>query len=116
VSGLPAAVRIGAYWFPIRLVGADDLPERTAYGACYRSGKIEIRIRNDIAGALLVDTLIHEIFHAIWWVDRLGDDDGEERIVNNTASFLTQVLLDNPHVGAFIEATLAPLRLGPPES
>lgn len=46
----------------------------------------------------LVDTLLHEITHAIWWAYGLEDDDKEERIVRTMGAAWAQIWRDNPHL------------------
>lgn len=62
---------------------------------CYIKNKI--RIDESLSGPPLVDTLIHEINHAVWKVGHLSDKkQGEERAVSVMASTWTQIYRDNP--------------------
>ena len=56
-----------------------------------------IRIEENLKGTALVDTVLHEILHAIWKLGQLKDKrEDEERAVAIMATYLTQVLRDNP--------------------
>mgnify|MGYP000389055993 FL=1 len=56
-----------------------------------------IRIEQNLTGPPLVDTVLHEVLHAIWRLGQLKDKkEDEERTVSVMASYLTQVLRDNP--------------------
>lgn len=55
-----------------------------------------------------VNTLIHEVLHAIWHTQAVGCSDAEEeRIVNSMANGLTQVFRDNPRLIKFMLSDLA---------
>ena len=74
----------------------------------------QIRVDNRLKGAALVDTLLHEVFHAIYAMGRLKNkaqsedelEDQEERVVSVMATYLTQVLRDNPHLVKWINKNL----------
>ena len=56
-----------------------------------------IRIEQNLTGPPLVDTVLHEVLHAIWRLGQLKDKkEDEERVVAVMATYLTQVLRDNP--------------------
>jgi hypothetical protein len=56
-----------------------------------------IRIEQNLTGPPLVDTVLHEVLHAIWRLGQLKDKkEDEERVVSVMATYLTQVLRDNP--------------------
>ena len=46
--------------------------------------------------AKFIDTLIHEVGHAIWWAYGLEEKDTQERIVATQATAWVQVFQDNP--------------------
>lgn len=50
-----------------------------------------------------LDTVIHELLHAIWHQMSMGEHPPEEEVlVRKTAGGLTQVFLDNPHFIKYI--------------
>jgi len=62
----------------------------------------QIRVDSRLKSTALVDTLLHEILHAIAYTSgetldggRLHGENNEESVVNNFANYLTQVFRDN---------------------
>ena len=53
-----------------------------------------------------LDTLLHEIFHAVYLLYGLEEEDKEERIVTLMGIGFTQVLRDNPKVLKYINEVL----------
>jgi hypothetical protein len=73
----------------------------------FSSMEMLINIDPEIKGKIKeVDTLIHEINHAIYWAYGIEDADKEERIVGTFATAWTQVYRDNPELLAFITESL----------
>ena len=67
----------------------------------------QIRVDSRLEGGALVDTLLHELFHAIWSIGQLKEkDQEEERAVAVMASYMTQILRDNPNVVMWITKNL----------
>jgi len=57
-----------------------------------------IRIEEQLKGAVLVDTVKHELNHAIWAIGNLKDKkEEEERVCSVMASYQTQIDRDNLH-------------------
>lgn len=72
------------------------------YG-CYHSDKGVIKIQEGTEGKEYLNTLIHEVLHAIYYtygLKRLPDhtDEKEEHIVTTLGNALTQVITDNPEL------------------
>lgn len=68
-----------------------------------------IRIQENIPQTTkALESLLHEISHAIWWVYRLNDDDKEERIVSVMGMAWTQVYRDNPWLIEWIAESMKP--------
>lgn len=66
-----------------------------------------IRIEKDLSGPPLVDTVLHEMLHAIWKAGQLKDKkEEEERVVAVTATYLTQIFRDNPQFLNWIKKNL----------
>ena len=66
-----------------------------------------IRIDKGLKKGALVDTLIHEINHAVFAIGRLkSKEEKEERICSVMASVWTQIFRDNPHLMRFIQKEL----------
>jgi hypothetical protein len=69
--------------------------------------KSQIRVDSRLTGGALVDTLLHEVFHAIWAIGQLKDKgQEEERAVAVMATYMTQVIRDNPHLMRWIAKNL----------
>jgi hypothetical protein len=67
-----------------------------------------IRIEKTLTGGPLVDTVLHEILHAIWRLGQLKDvREAEERAVSVTASYLAQVIRDNPELIAWLQKEMS---------
>jgi hypothetical protein len=99
VDALPAKLRIGAHDISIHKMGESwgkDTPGAMSFGD-WSDARQTIRIRRQMRSkALAVDVILHEVFHAIYTLSGLRQNDGEERTVMVMASSLTQVLRDNP--------------------
>jgi len=66
-----------------------------------------IRIEENLKGTALVDTVLHEILHAIWKLGQLKDKrEDEERAVAMMETYLTQVLRDNPKMLTWLKKNL----------
>lgn len=57
-------------------------------------------------GAKFIDTLLHEIGHAIFWAYGIYDDDKEERTVATMATAMVQIYRDNMWLLSLIENVL----------
>lgn len=57
-----------------------------------------IYIDTTIKDIQILDTLIHEINHAIYWIYSLEDEDEEERTVSVLSTAWVQVYRDNPEL------------------
>ena len=61
-----------------------------------------IHIEKSLRGSILVDTLLHEIFHAIYAVGQLQRRDKEERIVSTFSVLSSGFYRDNPELIKFL--------------
>ena len=95
-------VKIGAFDFVIDILPLND----EIFGDfSYINGRI--RIEKNLKGPLLVDTLKHEINHAIFAVYQLkGNKDSEERICSVMASAETALWRDNKWLLGWIKKNL----------
>jgi hypothetical protein len=73
-------------------------------GSCeeygYFDGSSKIVIRDGLQNGDRLDTLVHELFHAVFNVTGVSVSD-EEKVVHTLATGLTTVMIDNP---AFMSA------------
>ena len=60
---------------------------------------MRIRVDENLKGTVLVDTVLHELNHVIWAIGNLKTEkEEEERVVAVIASYLTQIVRENPHL------------------
>lgn len=91
---LPPVVRVGP--FDVQIVGVSTR-ESFSRARCgeFSSTLLRITMDADAPAQKLVDTLWHEIMHAVYWAYNLRDGDDEERMCATLASALTQIHRDN---------------------
>ena len=71
-----------------------------------------IAIKEDQHPVEEADTLIHEIYHAIWYCMHIaGSGANEEEIVRRMASGFVSVLMDNPQLLKYLSAIQNPPQL-----
>ena len=102
---LPKSLRIAAFTFEIEEF------HPMAAAACRRYGEfsaMEMRIRIDpqAGDVKTVDTLMHEITHAIFWSYGIDDKDEEERVAGFMGTAWTQIYRDNPDLLRFLTEAL----------
>ena len=106
VESLPQYVKIGPYQFRLEMWTAQQAMGARRYGEC---STVEQRIsiqRDHVCPVRLLDTVLHEINHALFWLCNLGDDDKEEHIVGHLATAQVQLFADNPWLHTFIQRAL----------
>ena len=110
INGLPDRVKVGPYFygFSIEDIVWDkpDEPEENErmrlYGQCRNVDQV-IRLQRDYrCVGQAIDTVIHELLHAIWWSFHLDDKLEEEPAVTNIATGWTQLLMDNPKLDSWL--------------
>ena len=93
---LPATVRVGAHDFHILLLGPNAVIAEGKNGLFSSSCQtIEIGTTLPTRYAV-VDVVLHELAHAIFWTGGLEDKDDEERTVERFGGGLTGLFRDNP--------------------
>lgn len=98
----PKRVKISALDFSIEYV---PLNEELFGDFSYLNSRI--RIEKNLSGPPLVDTLLHEINHAVWKVWQLKDrKEDEERVVAVMAAAWTQIFRDNPGFSKWMQKEL----------
>lgn len=96
VEALPDVVRVGGYDWYLEKWNAHQARGASRWGEC-STGEMTIRIQLDMPTAQkAVDTLMHEISHAMFWVYGVQDEDKEERLVGALGSGLMALYRDNP--------------------
>ncbi len=94
-DALPPSIRVGYRTYAIEIMSAMHSTSRDVFGECDNCVGI-IRIRADLDRVKAVNTMLHEIMHACFYVAGLQDEDKQERTVTGLANQVTQVWRDNP--------------------
>jgi len=89
------------FWYQKEIPSCDD-----EWGQCQKDERIiSIRIHRDPVFTL--DTLLHEIMHAIWYEYQMNEDgEAEEAVVGKLSSGMVKVLAANPELVKFIKRSL----------
>ena len=106
LSTLPKSIHVGPFAYTLEVI--DNLKEggEEHWGLCIHN-KQKIQIAGEHATPqAAVDTLLHEIMHAIWKERGLAKREPEERAVQAMATGLTCVLLNNPALLAWMREGL----------
>jgi hypothetical protein len=82
---LPRSVRVAAFDFEIVEWGTHAANASRRFGE-FSSLEMLIRIDTSVAPMKVMDTMLHEINHAIYWAYGMDDADKEERIVGTMAT------------------------------
>lgn len=102
-DGLPARIKIGAHWWMVKSGGEDDirLKDETTYGETDERS-FSISIDSKRPRERQVESLLHEVFHAVECTWLTPKDRSIEAVVKANTAGLLQVLRDNPEVAKFI--------------
>lgn len=102
-SKLPDKIKVAGTDWTIECQGMDKLERYNGtFGLTYNMRSLIIVVITGNKQADL-DTLIHEIFHAIFFTYGIEEDDNEERTVAALGTAWVQVLRDNPELRKYIE-------------
>lgn len=96
---LPTPIRVGYTNYDV--VEKAEVDGGRCWGECDRNVGV-ISLKEGMPSRKRADTLIHELFHAIWGEYNIHEGDDEERIVLTMATAWTQILLDNPELCKFL--------------
>ena len=105
MNNLPSKIKVSCYDIAIKQWHPESANAKENYGQ-FSSQDLSIGIDASVHPVKLVDTLIHEVYHAIFWTGGLKDEDDEERTVGVLATGFTQVCRDNPELVKFIQSNL----------
>jgi len=100
---IPTKIRILAFDFKI-----ENWHPHSARGKFGEFSSLEALIKVNFSTDKInaLDTLLHEINHAIYWCYGIEDDDKEERVVSAFTGAWIQVYRDNPWLLEFIKDSL----------
>lgn len=90
----PTTIRIGAHDYDVLPFPEDEAQRERQYGD-FSQWDETIRIRFTGTVWQILDTLIHEVIHCIYYQYQLSKKSGEEKTVTCLSSGLTQVIRDN---------------------
>ena len=99
---LPSSIRVGCYDISVQQMEDREAMSHGIYGH-YASTEHTIRINGELSPIKMLNTLMHEVFHACYDIAGLSDEDEEERIVTLMANACTQVVRDNPDYNRFVQ-------------
>ena len=103
---LPRNIKVGPFVFSVIGRSENWSHEHECNGLCHTEHhSIDIVTERRNAGFIL-DTLLHEISHAIWWAMDLKDEDKEEEIVRRMSTGWSMVYVDNPRLLEYIEESV----------
>jgi hypothetical protein len=104
MQSLPETVRVGVYEFRIEKWNQHQASANRRWGECSTVEQF-IRLQVDMPTRYkAVDTVMHELMHAMYWAYGVQDEDKEERVVIIMASALAALHRDNPWLAIWIQA------------
>lgn len=105
---LPGFMRIGPYDMTLAPMSGLHTYARRSVGQ-FSARELRISYAAEAPSKIdALDTLLHEINHAIFFAYRIYDEDKEERTVGTFATGWTQVYRDNPWLIDWIREAIAP--------
>jgi hypothetical protein len=107
VAKLPASIRVGPFDYAIERMTSNQSASMRRWGE-FSSMESVIRVSTNFPTAVkAVDTLLHEVGHAIWFAWGIEKGDDEERVVGNAAMGWVTVYRNNPWLLGWIAECLA---------
>jgi hypothetical protein len=95
IKRLPSHIRVGPYDILFNHLSKED-EEKNDINGQFCGFEEAISLGTFRTTTRLVDVLIHEVTHAIFWVYDLNAAEGEEKIVGMLGTAWAQVYRDNP--------------------
>ena len=107
VDRLPDHIRVGPFDIKIIKWSVHEAVGRSCFGE-FSGAAMYIALQQDMPSPIkAVDTLLHEVIHAIFWTYRILDEDKEERTATLISRGMTQVHRDNAWLAPWIAETLS---------
>ena len=98
---LPNNVKVSGMVVDIVEWNPDVANAKNRYGECdLRNNQIRVDVTQHRQH--LLDSLIHEINHAIYYIYNIHDEDNEERTVSTISTAWNQIYRDNPLLCKYI--------------
>jgi hypothetical protein len=102
VKGLPSSFRVAAFDISIEIKDGNWAGTENKWGM-FTAIEQKICIQGDMPNKYkFIDTLLHELNHAVWWAYGIEDEDKEERVVGTMATGWTQLYRDNPEFAKWL--------------
>lgn len=92
---LPKSVRVGFFVYTIEAISAELADAKGLYGYADNNTN-EIKVSDGLNDQQLLNTVLHEVLHAIHWIHGLHDDSTEEEFTNLSTNGLCAFFADNP--------------------
>ena len=104
VDDLPHSVRVGPHDIRFATLGIADAKRN--YGT-FVPAEQEIQLQQEYgSGSMATETVLHELLHAIFAVATVQVKHGEEHIVSVVATYLAQIIRDNPELVIWLQRTV----------
>jgi len=103
---LPKSVKVACYTIHLENWHPHSANASRRYGE-FSSMEQLIKVDLSSTNDTVINTLIHELFHAIYWAYSIMDDDKEERTVEMLATGWQQVMVDNPKLREYIDSLVS---------
>jgi len=101
VARPPETIRVGPYDIQVDVWTQQQASAAAKFGE-FSALELTMRVDGSMPHWKIVDSLLHELGHAIWWAYSLQQDDDEERIVATMALAWTQMYRDTPALVAWL--------------
>jgi hypothetical protein len=104
VDDLPPAIRVGPHDIRFATLGTADAKRN--YGT-FVPAEQEIQLQQKyVSGSMAAETVLHELLHAIFAVASVQAKQGEEHVVSVVATYLAQIVRDNPDFVTWLQRTV----------
>ena len=100
---LPEEVKVACFNIEIKHWDTKTATVRHCFGE-FSPDELIIRIDTTQKPQRIIETLIHEITHAIYSLYNVKDEDKEERIVSSMSRGWLQVYQDNPEIMSLLHS------------
>jgi hypothetical protein len=103
---LPDRIRVGPYDWKLEQWDVRESYSEKNYGDCNTVDMV-VRVCTDHRWIKVVDTLLHELSHAIYHAYSIASSDDEERTVALMSTAWVQIFRDNPWLHDYIRSGVA---------
>lgn len=104
IAVCPHAVKVLGFRYTIHLRDEEWSRDAEAIGMCSPNREV-IYLYEDLSPRQAAETLLHEVFHAVFYAAKLDADaqhHGEEELVGRISSIMHAVMTENPALYFFI--------------